>query len=237
MQQRGDPETGRLCCHFCGQTYRSLASHVRAHGHTAESYRADVGLCVGQPLTDGRLSAAIADRQRVRFTASGDLQDGFDRGREKPTQRSETQDLRPSAVARQAAARAAGRVTQQARQRARLAALVAEAGSDDLSELLCARYADGGSLDSLARETGLGRAALRGAMDEAGIEVRGRGRTTDTGRRSRVQLASARAAVHVGTDDLTAWLRTRRAAGSTLAQLGDAVGHSGHWVRWRLEAG
>lgn len=34
-----DPETRRLCCHLCGLWFRSLGSHVRAHGHTADSYR------------------------------------------------------------------------------------------------------------------------------------------------------------------------------------------------------
>lgn len=39
-----------------------------------------------------------------------------------------------------------------------------------------------------------------------------------------------------GGGDLAGWLRERHTAGWSLSRLGHAVGHSTHWVRWRLEA-
>lgn len=47
-----DAETGRLCCHLCGRWFRSLGSHVRAHGHTADTYRESMGLCRTRALTE-----------------------------------------------------------------------------------------------------------------------------------------------------------------------------------------
>lgn len=51
----------------------------------------------------------------------------------------------------------------------------------------------------------------------------------------RAARADEVAAARVGTDDLVAWLTERRLAGRTLTELASAVGHSTHWVRWRLE--
>jgi hypothetical protein len=87
----------------------------------------------------------------------------------------------------------------------------------------------------LGRATGLGRRRLRAAMAEAGIAPLPSGRNTSGGKRSRAAAADRRAADRVGTGDLREWLRQRRSDGWTLAQLGAAVGHSGHWVRWRLD--
>lgn len=123
-----------------------------------------------------------------------------------------------------------------ARQQVRLDSVVAGAGHPDLATMLRSRYAAGSSLEALARDTGLGRAALRQALEAAGVSLRGQGHTTRAGRHARALRADLEAAGRVGTDDLRSWLRSRRDAGWTLAQLGEAVGHSGHWVRWRLDA-
>jgi hypothetical protein len=61
-------------------------------------------------------------------------------------------------------------------------------------------------------------------MTEAGITARPTGRNTPAGKRSRALAA-----------DLSLWLRQRRLEGWTLGRLGAAVGHSGHWVRWRID--
>lgn len=95
-------------------------------------------------------------------------------------------------------------------------------------------YDEGASLAQLASQTGLGRARLRAELRAAGVDTRSAGHTTAAGRPSRAVAADAEAAVRVGTDDLIDWLQTRRTEGWTLAALGRAVGHSSHWVKWRL---
>ncbi len=62
--------TSRLCCHLCGRWYVSLGAHVRAHGHTADTYRLAMGLCTTQPLTSTPLSAQRRLR-RVAALAAG----------------------------------------------------------------------------------------------------------------------------------------------------------------------
>ncbi len=235
--------TGRVCCHLCGGWYVSLGSHVRAHGHTAESYRAELGLCRGEPLSHQELSAAISRRQSASYEADevhrARLAAGQDAARSGVLGKAaaEARATRPpSAAARSRQARALedGRATLAARRRAARARLVRESGSADLADHLRTRYGQGASLADLAAETGLGRSGLRDAMRAAGITLRAQGATTGAGRRSRARTADAEAARRVGTDDLAAWLRARREQGWTLAELGAAVGHSGHWARKRL---
>ena len=200
-----DPETGRLCCHLCGHFFRSLGSHVRAHGHTADTYREEMGLCRGEALTDGTLSAAISERQRDRFAASEDVHLQLSVGRRSPAR--ERRPTTSAAAARQAEARATGRATRRSEQQAALAGVVVDAGFPDLASMLRSRYVGGASLESLAAETGLGRSALRNAMEAAGVVLRAQGQNTDAGRRARVRRAEVAAAARVGTDDLPAWLR------------------------------
>ncbi len=71
-------------------------------------------------------------------------------------------------------------------------------------------------------------------MAEAGIPVRRRGSNTAAGKATRARRAEARAAARLGVEDLHAWLAVRRAEGWTLTRLAATVGHSTHWVRWRL---
>ena len=54
--------TGRICCHLCGRWYVALGGHLRAHGHTADSYREAMGLCRSRPLVAEALSRSIAAR-------------------------------------------------------------------------------------------------------------------------------------------------------------------------------
>ncbi|MGI8528826.1 MAG: hypothetical protein ACR2KO_05040 [Geodermatophilaceae bacterium] len=115
-------------------------------------------------------------------------------------------------------------------------ARLAELGGSDLGEYLRATYAAGAGLADLRAATGLGTLRLREAMTAAGIVIRRPGDTTPAGRRSRAQASERSAAARVGTDDSTDWLAERYAAGSSLSALAEAVGHSWHWVRWRLPA-
>jgi hypothetical protein len=235
--------TGRLCCHLCGRWYVSLGAHVRVHGHTADSYRRLMGLCTGQPPVAQELSSTIAVRQTLAYRSdeqvrrrlsevaplrvTGELAARARAARQRPEP--------PQRVARRQAALDAGRRTMATRRREELADRLADTGYDDLGDYLRAAYADGASLEDLARATGLGRARLRTDLLAAEVPVRASGHNTLHGRRSRARAAEEEVARRVGTEDLLGWLRERRAAGWSLEQLGHRVGHSGHWVRWRLQ--
>lgn len=65
--------TGRVCCHLCGRWYVSLGGHLRAHGHTADSYRETMGLCRSRPLIAEALSRSIAARQGEAYRRSPEL--------------------------------------------------------------------------------------------------------------------------------------------------------------------
>jgi len=54
------------------------------------------------------------------------------------------------------------------------------------------------------------------------------------GKRSRAETGTSAAAPRVGAVDLGIWLNERHVAGWSLRELGAVVGHSTHWVRWRL---
>lgn len=239
-----DDATGRLCCHLCGRWFRGLALHVRVHGHTASSYRAAVGLCSGTALVSADISTAISRRQAVRYTAAPEVRERLRPGQEmardgrlaaasrphrevvEPQQR---RDARRQALER-------GRARQRELRAEGVESVLALHGAGDLAEHLRTAYEAGGSLESLARTTGLGRARLRAALDGAGVAVRLTGRNTFRGKRSRARRAEVLAARRVGTDDLHGWLAQRREEGWTLTALGDAVGHSSHWVRGRISS-
>lgn len=239
-----DDVTGRLCCHLCGRWYVSLGSHVRVHGHTAATYRAAVGLCLREPLTTKALSASIADRQARAYQRSEQVRDWLAEGR---AMRGRTSNSTPNIntvrppqepaqrVTRRRAALQAGRQTIAARREADRADRLARLGYATLDDYLRAAYTAGASLDTLAAATGLGRARLRAELDRSGVTVRPTGINTPAGRRSRAVAAEQAAARRLGTDDLHGWLRERHAAGWPLTRLAAAVGHSTHWVRWRLD--
>ena len=231
--------TGSLCCHLCGRWFVSLGSHVRAHGHTADSYRETMGLCRSTALTAAALSVAIAGRTTAQYRHDPELWHRLADGRaargggsapqvagysQEPAQR----------VRRRQEALAAGRQAVAARRERRLAARLEHLGATGLHDYLRTAYAAGASLESLAGETGLGREGLRREIQDADIAVRRPGRNTAAGKRARALSADQVAADRVGTRDLVAWLAERRAAGWSLTRLAAAVGHSTHWIRWRL---
>lgn len=237
-----DPDTGQVCCHLCGRWFRSLGAHVRVHGYTAASYRGAMGLCRTRALSEPQLAAAISARQAAAYARDPDV-----RARLAPGQ----QAARSGALTELASAAAAagdrpehvdarrqqladGRATLAQRRADALGERLAALGVLDLSDHLRVSYARGASLAALATATGLGRAGLRAAMEEAGITVRPTGANTPDGKRSRARAGEAAAAARVGTEDLRSWLTHRYAAGWSLTHLGAAVGRSTHWVRWRL---
>lgn len=233
--------TGRVCCHLCGHWYVSLGGHLRAHGHTAESYRATMGLCRTRRLIAVDLSRSIAVRQARAYRRSPAVRARLAAGQEL----SRTGDLTRLASAARArggsaertrirrAALEAGRATRAAEREQALARRLRELGIDNLTDYLHREYADGASLRGLARVTGLGWARLRRECEAAGITVRTAGATSGRHQRRRARLADEEAGRRVGTEDLSGWLLARRDDGWSLARIGAAVGHSAHWVRAR----
>lgn len=172
--------TGRVCCHLCGRWYVSLGSHVRRHGHTADSYRDTMGLCRSRPLVAQALSRSIATRQADAYRRSPELRARLAVGQEfSKTGRlatlahtARTTSASPEGARIRRAALAAGRATRDAQRDRALARRLRELGFDDLGDYLRHAYSAGASLRSLAKVTGLGWARLRREIDAAGITVR-----------------------------------------------------------------
>ena len=175
--------TGRACCHLCGRWFVHLGAHVRVHGHTAASYRSDMGLPRGLALSAVSLSDQISRRQRERYAHDDDLRSCFLAGQEMArtgelghlaATRRAAEPLADSATAKQIAALALGRARRRHERETQLIEHIADCGFSNLSDLLATRYADGATLADLARETGLGRERLRAALDAAGVRPRAR---------------------------------------------------------------
>lgn len=231
--------TSRLCCHLCGRWYVSLGAHVRAHGHTADTYRATMGLCATQPLTSTPLSTTIANRQAERYRRDPELRDRLEEGRQSvqraPRPAAPSADGEPvQRRRRRTAALAAGRSTLAARREQDLDRRVAEWGHSSLHDYLRCAYSSGASLDDLAQRTKLGRARLRHEVQAARITIRPVGSNSALSKRSRAMTNDASAADRVGAGDIHAWLAQRHAEGWSLSRLAKAVGHSSPWVSQRL---
>lgn len=247
-----DPETGMVCCHLCGRWFVLLGAHVRVHGHTAASYRRVIGLCTSRALASTQLSERIRGRQRAQYVDNDDLRARLEHGHQvaraaqpPAAARARTATPTPQAtmtvtephervVGRRQQLHAA-RITQQQARDQQLADRLLALSEANLADYLRRAYAEGASLQSLARSTGLGRARLRQALHDAGVSLRPPGVNTPAGRRSRALTADARAAEQLGIPDLHQWLQDHAAQGWSLSRLAATVGHSTHWVRWRLE--
>lgn len=237
-------EAGRACCHLCGRWYRALGHHVRVHGHTAASYRLAMGLCTTKALITAELSEKISSRQAVAYRRSPDLRDRLRQGqdmarsgqlswRARAARYGEVTPAQRTSLRR--AALAAGRTTTATHRDVLLTARLAELGATSLHGYLREAYAQGASLARLSRDTGLGHVRLRAAMADADITIRPRGHQPAVARRSRARTAERAAAARIGTDDVVRWIADRHAQGWTLSRLAAAVGHTTHWVRWRLD--
>lgn len=169
--------TGRVCCHLCGRWYVSLGSHVRTHGHSADSYRDTLGLCRSRPLVAEALSRSIATRQAEAYRRSPGLRARLAVGQElsrtgRLASLAHATSTSPEGARIRRAALEAGRVTRAARRDRALARRLRELGFGDLGGYLRHAYSAGASLRSLARVTGLGWARLCREIDAAGITVR-----------------------------------------------------------------
>ena len=172
--------TGRVCCHLCGRWYVSLGGHLRAHGHTADSYREMMGLCRSRPLVAEALSRSIAARQSEAYRRSPELRARLAIGQELSkagrlatlahNTRAASASAERARIRR--AALEAGRKTRAAQRDRALVRRLRELRFDDLAEYLQHAYSAGASLRQLAKVTGLGWARLRREMDAAGITVR-----------------------------------------------------------------
>ncbi|HKR50873.1 MAG TPA: MucR family transcriptional regulator [Pseudonocardiaceae bacterium] len=190
--------TGRVCCHLCGRWYVSLGSHIRTHGHTADSYRDAMGLCRGRPLVAETLSRSIASRQSQAYRRSPALRARLAVGQEfSKTGRlatlartARTAGASPEGARIRYAALDAGRVTRAAQRDRALARRLRELGFDDLASCLRHAYSAGASLRTLAKMTGLGWTRLRQEIDAAGITVRSA--SIAGGRRGCAQASNAR---------------------------------------------
>lgn len=189
--------TGRVCCHLCGRWYVSLGSHVRTHGHTADSYRDTMGLCRSRPLVAATLSRSIATRQAEVYRRSPELRARLAVGQEfSKTGRlatlahiARTTSASPERTRVRRAALDAGRATRAAQRDWALARRLRELGFDDLGEYLRHAYSAGASLRSLVKVTGVGWARLRREIDAAGITVRPSHTSSDRGSCTRRVIA------------------------------------------------
>lgn len=238
-----DVDTGRVCCHLCGRWFVALGAHVRVHGYTADGYRAELGLCSSRALAGADLSTQLRRRQRAAYVGNAEIREHLGLGQamalsgELAWRRRVTAVSRPEPAQRvreRAENLATGRVTQEAARRRRLADRLAALGAADLPSYLRAQYTAGASLETLRAATGLGREQLRRALADAGVQVRLPGVNRPAGKQARAYAADVRAAERLGVADLHGWLLERYGEGWTLQRLGRAVGHSNHWVKWRL---
>lgn len=239
-------DDGRVCCHLCGRWFVALGVHVKVHGYTADAYRRDMGLLSSRGLIATPLSERTRRRMRERYQRTAEVRQDLAQGQElarsgqlaRRRHAVRAQLPEPAQRVRERQEQlAAGRATQEATRRQQLAERLEALGASDLSSYLQAAYGAGASLDALGRAAGLGRRRLREALIDAGVLIRPTGVNSAAGKQARAHAADARAADRLGVSDLHAWLRDRRSEGWTLQQLGEAAGHSGHWVSWRLEAG
>ncbi|HJT05083.1 MAG TPA: MucR family transcriptional regulator [Pseudonocardiaceae bacterium] len=176
-QLMAEPASGRICCHLCGRWFVSLGSHLRQHGHTADSYREAMGLCRSRPLVAAALSRSIASRQSAAYRRSPTLRAHLAVGQElsrtgqlarlASTARSGQAPWELAQVRR--ATLDAGRITMAAQRDRALAHRLRALGFDDLASYLRHAHASGASLRRIARTTRMGWSRMRRELDAAGI--------------------------------------------------------------------
>lgn len=155
----------------------SLGGHLRTHGHTAESYRAAMGLCRTRPLVAEALSISIATRQARAYRRSPAVRARLATGQElSRTGRlaglariGRARSVSPELARIRRAALDAGRATRATRRDQALARRLAELGADNLVDYLRDEYAAGASLRRLTGMTGLGWARLRREIDASSL--------------------------------------------------------------------
>jgi len=156
--------TGRLCCHLCGRWFVSLGGHLRAHGHTAESYREAMGLCRTRRLVAEPLSRSIAARQARAYRRSSAVRARLAAGQELTRTGQLTRLARSARAAREAPELVRIRQSQARQAEADAARRV---GADDLRGWLRQHHSAGWSLTRLAEAVGHSRHWVRSRLGEA----------------------------------------------------------------------
>lgn len=213
-----------VCCHLCGQMFRSVTAHLRSHGWTKERYCEAFGLERGQSLEGPRTrklrSAAFtarlifdpairegsaAGRARARTGELTSQAAAAARGRRFPEQR-----RRKAAVAR--AAISSDAIARANRDRAdrHLAAVAAEVarqqGYPDIAALVAARIQDGASLAAISREAGLDKDWMSRHLARVDPAAALAARTARPDRADAAWLPALR---RLGYGDVAAFLRDR----------------------------
>lgn len=230
----------RLCCHLCGRWFAALGPHLRVHGHTAVSYREAMGLGSTSALVSHTVSARTSNQRGAAYHCDPDVRQRFAPGHTMARDGSLNQRARETLardgepaerVRVRRAALDAGRATRARRRRDALGRRLGAASATSLADYLRGEYARGASLADFARSTGLGRARLRSAVDDAGITVRPSGVNVTAGRRSKADTA---AAARVGATDISTWLVHQHSGDRSISDLARTVARSPAWVRSRL---
>ena len=203
-----DEESDMVLCHLCGQWFRALGSHVRAHERTADDYRAEFGLYRARPLTSREISKARTQAQQARYRRSPRTRDDMATGRAMAATGRLTALAAEARRARTPSTQhftgrrdqlAAGRRTMAAVREHRLEVTLARLGFADAETcqrtLYQSRRLD---FDTVRAELGIGREQLRTLFKTFGIEPRPPGVNTDAGRASRTRLNDERAAAQIG---------------------------------------
>ncbi|MEV6394591.1 MucR family transcriptional regulator [Streptomyces sp. NPDC051907] len=253
LRTSGHPDFGRLIrdeatdtvvCHVCGQAFRSLGAHVRAHGMTAAEYRQEFGLMRTRALNARSLSQQQSRTRRAGYRESQDAQAHFAAGRamarsgelsrrrwDAYRERTDPEELRQARRGNLSD----GRRTQARAADSRMAAALRAMGFADLGQALRTVYVDQeNSVEETARILAVGKRRVRRLLLEHGIQLRPSGQNSAAGRRSRVATNDRAAAERVGARDITSWLRERTADGATLRELAAATGRSIPWVAARI---
>ncbi|MFD0261116.1 MucR family transcriptional regulator [Kitasatospora indigofera] len=238
-----DEEADTVLCHVCGRAFRSLGSHVRAHGLTAAEYREEFGLLRTRALSARDLSRARSTAQRIVYEASAqvraDLAVGHamarDGGLSREARRSFAQGGASAEFVREQAERLArGRRSQAAAAAARLEARVRSLGYPDTAAAVRGLYVEAElSMEATARALRIGNDQMRQLLGTCQVRVRAVGENSPAGRRARVALNDLAAAQRVGAQDIVSWMRERRSQGATLAELAACTGRSIPWVMSR----
>jgi hypothetical protein len=164
---------GRVTCHLCGRSLRSVAAHLASHGWTKEQYCAAFGLERGQSLEGSETRKLRAAAFTARLVFDPAIREGSAAGRERARAGDLAQDAATAARGRafpaqrrRKAARAAGKVApavaaraNRARADRRLADIAAAVarrhGYPDIQAFVMERQNAGASLTAISREAGL----------------------------------------------------------------------------------
>ncbi|WP_405573622.1 MucR family transcriptional regulator [Streptomyces phaeochromogenes] len=239
-----DEDADTVICHVCGRAFRSLGSHVRAHGMTAAEYRQEFGLLRTRALSARSFSQEQSGTRRAGYRASEEAQMRFAAGRAMARSGELTRRRRdaardqadPEELRRvRAESLGTGRRTQARAADIRMKAALRAEGFTDLGQALRTVYVERQhSIEDTARILAVGKGRLRRLLAEHGIDIRPTGHNSAAGRRSRGRLNDRAAAERVGVQDIVVWLRERAAEGATLRELAAAAGRSIPWVAARI---